>query len=172
MGYTGGSLTDLVPSPASMDDAAKRTAQRVGELLQERVTEHTPVAQPPPGHYAEWLASRHGRLPGTLKESWKVGDVTVSQAAHTYSIDVYTMDKIAPYVEWPTLPHLIVPRRPGGMLRFWDKLGNTIYATIVHHTGTKGSYMMATAIAEVALLWEAIGAEEMQAWAREQQALI
>lgn len=149
--------------------AQRRTVERVGDELHRRVVEHTPVANPPPGHEAEWLASRK-RKPGTLKDSWKVGEVTVVSGTDTISIDVYTMDPIAPYVEWPTLPHLIMPRRPGGMLRFWTKGGDTVYATIVHHTGTKGSYMLTTAIAEVAAMWQTIGAEEMNRWAHEQQA--
>lgn len=166
MGYTSTGRLAQFGDTTAMLEAQRRTVERVGALLHERVTEHTPVAKPPPGHAVEWLAARK-RAPSTLRDSWKVGEVTVELDGETMTIDVYTMDRIAPYVEWPTLPHLIVPRKPGGMLRFWDKLGNTIYATIVHHTGTKGSYMMTTALAEVAQLWQIIGAEEMQRWARE-----
>jgi hypothetical protein len=165
MGYHGGSLASF-GEPQLMRDAQKRTVERAGARLHELTIEHTPVAQPPPGHAAEWLASRK-RLPGTLRASWKLGQVTIVAGRDVMAIDVYTNDRIAPYVEWPTMPHLIVPRNPRGMLRFWDKLGNTIYATIVHHTGTKGSYMLTTALAEVAAFWQTIGAEEIARWARE-----
>jgi hypothetical protein len=150
--------------------ACRRTAERVGVVLQARVKHHTPVADPPPGHEAEWLASRK-RLPGTLRESWRVGDVQ-HVGNRQFSVDVYTEDEIAPYVEWPTLPHLIVPRRPGGWLRFWTKEGDTVYARIVHHTGTKGSYMMAIGAAETQQLWHELGVKGLEEWAAEQEALI
>lgn len=171
MGYRGGSLASL-GEEAPMLEAARRTAERVGDDLLERTKAHTPIAKPPAASVAtEWLAARK-RTPGTLRESWRVGRVTVIEAGHTYAIDVYTHDEIAPFVEWPTMPHIIVPRKAGGRLRFWNKLGATVYATIVHHTGTKGSYMLATALMEVAASWETVGVEEMRRWAVEQQAVI
>lgn len=172
MGYRATGKLANFGRTAGMEAAARRTTERVGQELLERTMRHTPVAKPPPGHEEEWLQSRHGRLPGTLRESWKVGDVTVIERGHTYSVEVYTMDRIAPYVEWPTMPHIIVPHNPSGMLRFWDRLGRTVYARIVMHTGTKGSYMLTTSLAEVAAMWETIGAEEMERWAREHQAAI
>lgn len=167
MGYSSQGSLERLADPELMRAAQRRTAERVGDRLLERTKEHTPVAKPPPGAAAEWLAARK-RAPGTLKESWKVGQVTVVLGREVMTIDVYTHDEIAPYVEWPTLPHLIIPRSPGGVLRFWNKFGKTVYATIVHHTGTKGSYMLTTALAEIAALWLEIGAEEMDRWAREQ----
>lgn len=171
MGYrSSGRLADF-GRPELLRAAQRRTVERIGDELHRRTVEHTPVAKPPPGHEAEWLASRK-RAPGTLRESWKIGEVTVNIAGEVMSIDVYTNDRIAPFVEWPTLPHIIVPHNPRGMLRFWNALGDTIYATIVHHTGTKGSYMLTTALAEVAAMWQEIGAEEMQRWAREATAAV
>lgn len=170
MGYTSqGSLARLA-DPDLMRAAQRRTVSRVGDELLHRTVEHTPVAKPPPGHEAEWLAARK-RAPGTLKESWKVGEVTVELGTETMTIDVYTHDPVAPHVEWPTRPHLI-PLMPGKTLRFWDKEGRTVFAMIVHHPGTQGSYMLTTAIAEVAVAWRSIGAEEMAEWAREQTAAI
>lgn len=168
--YRGGSLASF-GAGSPMRDAQRRTVERVGDLLLERTKAHTPIAKPPPGHEVEWLASRK-RLPGSLRESWRVGEVTIVAGDERMTIDVYTNDEIAPFVEWPTMPHIIVPRNPSGMLRFWDNLGSTIYATVVHHTGTKGSYMLTTALAEVAVLWQEVGAEEMETWARDQQALV
>lgn len=171
MGYHAtGKLADF-GRPELMRGAQRRTVERVGKELLHRTVDHTPVAKPPPGHASEWLAARK-RAPGTLKASWKVGEVTVELGGETMTIDVYTNDQIAPFVEWPTMPHIIVPRNPSGMLRFWTSLGDTVYATIVHHTGTKGTYMLTTALAEVGALWEAIGRLELEEWAREAAAAV
>lgn len=168
MGYTSHGTLEQLGNTEPMLEALRRTAERVGPVLRDRVKEHTPVAKPPnPAIAGEWLAARK-RAPGTLKESWQVGQVTVLANGRGVEIPVFTNDPIAPNVEWPTLPHIIVPKRAGGLLRFWNKLGDTIYATIVHHTGTKGSYMLATALVEMVELWQEIGAEEMERWARDQ----
>jgi hypothetical protein len=171
MGYKSIGKLENYGRPEPLIEAARRTVERSTALLRQLTHDHTPVAKPPPGHEVEWMQSRHGRPPGALKESWKVGELEVIDAGRLIRMDVYTNDPVAPYVEWPTLPHIIVPRA-GGMLRFWDQFGHTIYARIVHHTGTKGSYMLTTALAEVAVLWQEIGAEEMEKWAREQERLI
>lgn len=170
MGYRGGSLESF-GAAGPMVEAQRRTVERVGADLLERVKDHTPVAKPPPGVEAQWLAARK-RIPGTLKESWRCGRATVTLNGHTMEIDVYTHDRVAPHVEYPTMPHLIMPRKPGGMLRFWNKFGETIFARLVHHPGTQGSYMLATALAEVAASWQEIGAQEMEKWAREQAAQV
>jgi hypothetical protein len=170
MGYTSQGSLSQFGDPEALLAAARRTVERVGDDLLNRTVEHTPVAKPPPGHESEWLEARN-REPGTLRESWKCGEVTVDEGGTTFTVDVYTNDRIAPYVEWPTRPHLI-GASPGKMLRFWDSVGNTVYARLVHHPGTAGSYMLTTALAEVAANWQAIGAEEMQQWAREQTAAI
>jgi hypothetical protein len=173
MGYTQrGRLEDFGRTDLLLE-AQQRTVKRVGDLLLQRTRAGTPVAKPPANvPLDEWIKARHGRLPGTLRESWQVGEVEVDLDGTTMTIPVYTNDSIAPYVEYPTLPHLIVPRNPGGMLRFWNALGETVYATVVHHTGTKGSFMLTTALAEVAVMWQEIGRDELDRWSREQQASI
>lgn len=173
MGYTQVGKFENFGRVEPFLECQRRTVRRVGELLHERTVAHTPVAKPPPAvDLAEWIKSRKGRMPSTLKESWSLGEVIVELGGARVSIEVRTFDDIAPFVEWPTMPHIIVPKRPGGLLRFWNALGETVYATIVHHTGTKGSYMLTTALAEVALEWQAIGAEELERWARDQERLI
>lgn len=171
MGYTATGKLATFGRVEPMQRAARRTTDRVGQQLKDRVVEHTPVAKSPPGAEREWLAARK-RAPGHLRDSWKVGKRTVIVFGERFSIDVYTRDPIAPYVEWPTMPHLIIPRRPGGWLRFWNQHGGIVFARLVHHPGTKGSYMMTTALAEVAVQWQDIGDEEMAVWAREQAALV
>lgn len=166
MGYTAnGDLADLFQEEP-MVRAAERTARRVGDDLRERVRRHTPVAKPPPGAGGgEWELARH-RVPGTLRESWKVGEVVITQGGARMSIDVFTHDPVAPDVEWDTKPHEI-RAHDGGVLRYWDRHGGMVFATIVHHPGTKGVHMLATSLVEVAVSWQRIGAEEMARWARE-----
>lgn len=170
-GYTQVGSFAAFGSLDPMLEAARRTTERVGQDLLNRTVEKTPVAKPPAGHADEWLLSRH-RAPGTLKASWQVGEVTLDDGGRTFTVPVFTNDRIAPYVEWPTMPHIIVPRDPTKMLRFWNALGDTIYAQIVHHTGTRGTYMLTTSLAEVAVAWQAIGAEEMETWAEDQARLV
>lgn len=166
--HADGKLADF-GRPGPMIEAARRTVERVGADLKERVVHHTPVAKPPAASVAaEWEAARK-RAPGTLKESWKVGEVKVTVGGAHMTIEVYTDDPVAPHVEWDTQPHLIVPKNEiGGVLRYWDKEGNTVFAKVVHHPGTRGVHMMATALVEVAASWQAIGEEEMRRWSEEQ----
>jgi hypothetical protein len=166
--------------------AGRRTAERVGSDLRARVAHHTPIAHPPPGvDIAEWQASRGGRAPGTLARSWEEEPV-VARGGH-FEKSVLTHDRIAALVEWETRPHTIRPRpdrapativetgRPRGTvedgraaLRF-EGHGGVTYAREVHHPGTRGAHMMATALTEVAAFgFPAIGREEMERWAREQ----
>lgn len=167
MGYTGGRLADLWREEP-IRETARRITDRVGEDLRARVAYHTPVASPP--HFAvadEWLSERGMRYPGKLKRSWKVGQLDATIGGERMTIDVYTDDPVAPFVEWDCAPHLILPRKPGGVLRFRNRFGDVIFAKVVHHPGTRGAHMMATAIAEVAASWEAIGEEEVDRMARE-----
>jgi hypothetical protein len=176
------SFFDLAP----MENAAVRTAEREVADLHERVKGHTPVAHPPPGvDVAEWFASRKGRAPGALRESWEETPVEVD-GGHV-SGSVLTHDPNAAYVEWETKPHLIRPRADRGaasvvetgnprgtvqdgraMLRFPGQGGGPQYAREVHHPGTRGVHMMATSLVEIATSWFAIGSEELREWEREQ----
>lgn len=173
MGYSQrGSLVEMFHEEP-MVAAQKRTVRRVGDDLRRRVRAKTPIAKPPAANVAaEWAEARK-RVPGTLHESWKVGEVTVVDGGRLVSIDVYTEDPVAPHVEWDTQPHLIVPHAAGlkgrgGLLRYWDAEGGTVFARIVHHPGTRGVHMMATALVEIAASWQEIGKDEMERWSREQ----
>jgi hypothetical protein len=55
----------------------------------------------------------------------------------------------ATYVENGTRPHVIRPRRRKA-LKF-KVGGRTVFATVVHHPGTKGVHFMARAVREVGL---------------------
>jgi len=154
--------------PGPLQRAAKRMTQRVGDDLAKRVAHHTPVAKPPPGvAVGEWLQSRHGRRPGHLKGSWKVGSVKALAGGTVYTVPVYTNDPVAPHVEYLTRPHEIQAKR-GGVLRFPGKGGGWVFAKLVHHPGSIGAHMMATALVEIAATWTRIGAEEVERWSHEQ----
>jgi hypothetical protein len=169
MGYTQQGSFDTMFRDGPMERATRRTTERVGDDLRDRVKRHSPVAKPMPGVGAGTFTSeRGGRLPGTLRDSWLVGEVVVIVEGERMSIDVYTLDPVAPHVEWDTQPHLIVPKHPGGMLRYRDRHGDVVYAKVVHHPGTRGQHMMATSLVEVAVSWQEIGVEEIARWAREQ----
>jgi hypothetical protein len=169
LSYTSNAdLADLF-RPEPLDLTAYRIVERVGDDLNQRVRRHTPVATPPPGAAAEWLAARH-RRPGHARDSWKVGEVTVILGGERYSIDVYTLDPVMPHIEWDTQPHLIVPKDPNGVLRYWNRVGDRVFAKVVHHPGTRGKHMMATSLVEVAASWQRIGHEELRRWSREQVA--
>jgi hypothetical protein len=175
MGYRGGELADLAdPLERGIRRFASDATRDVGRHLRRRVRHHTPVAQETRAVRAsydsldDWIRARGGRQPGELRDSWKVGEVEVKFEAggEHRRIEVYTLDPVAPYVEWPTRPHVIVPRKPGGVLTIPTPAG-MVFATVVHHPGTEGAHMMATALTEVAADWRAIVARQ---WANETRA--
>lgn len=177
---------------APMIAALRRTTARVGEKITEGARERSPVHVPPPGQPKNY---RGDRPPGTLKGSWKTGDVdTSATVAGTprFGVDSYTEDPVAPHVEWDTKPHLIRPRKdraaasvvatgkprrggedPMARLRFINRFGQVVYAEEVHHPGTTGQHMMRDSLAHANATWVTdIGEEEMARWAREQTELM
>lgn len=155
-------LFDIGP----MRRAKRAIVQRTGEYVRDRAAYHSPVAKLPEGLSThEYIDSRGGRVPGTLKKSWRVGEVQIDLAGDIMTVEVYSLDPIAELVEFPTQPHLIVPRNAGGVLAF-PMNGRTVFATIVHHPGTKGAFMLTTALAEGEAEIERIAREEFEKWAR------
>jgi hypothetical protein len=165
-------LADLF-DVSSVDRAADRMVKRVGDYMHDRVTLHTPVANPPAGvGRAEWIEARGGRRPGRLKRSWRIGRVEryASAGGERTRIEVFTMDPVAPHVEWPTRPHLIRPRRAAGVLRFWLGAGARVFAAFVEHPGTQGSFMMGTTLAEAEIRWRVVANQELARWAAAENA--
>jgi hypothetical protein len=130
--YRGGELTDLAPPlERGVRRFATRATKKVGRELRDRVEHHTPVAKETAavrasfGTLQDWHGARGGRLPGELKRSWKIGEVEVilNASGERRRIDVYTLDPVAPHVEWDTRPHLIEPRKPGGVLTIPTEAG-------------------------------------------------
>lgn len=160
MGYVGEELVDQVPVlEAGIRRFGRSVSEAVGEDLRKRVRRHTPISKPgAPEIVASypssgaWRAARGGRRSGTLYDSWQVGEVGLLYRGDVFRVPVFTMDPVAPHVEWDTMPHLIVPKKPGGVLTIPTRTG-MVFATLVHHPGTRGAHMMATALQEVAVSW-------------------
>lgn len=167
MGYRGELLTSLAdPLERGVRRFASNAVPDVGRSLRRRVRAHTPVAHETAAVLMSypsldaWIRARGGREPGTLKDSWQIGEVEVflSGSGERRRIAVYTLDPVAPHVEWETRPHLILPKR-AKVLTIPTARGMA-YATAVHHPGTRGVHMMATALAEVAAEWRSIVARQ------------
>lgn len=83
-----------------------------------------------------------GRLRGSIKKRRKF---TVRGPGW----EVFTNVEYAPYVENGTRPHIIRPRTKKA-LRFRVG-GQTVFATIVHHPGTKAQPFLSRAVREVGI---------------------
>ena len=74
-----------------------------------------------------------GELSRSIQQS------SVIPRGDTYSGDVYSRLHYAKYVHNGTKPHIIRPRRPDGMLRFyWRKVNANVSFRSVNHPGQKG----------------------------------
>lgn len=170
MGYRGEKLASLIDD-APIHRFARRATREVGKDLQRRVRRHTPVAHGFEGEsISDFTFRRSGhRRPGTLRDSWEMGEVTFAVSAagvrEVYTVPVLTHDPVAPHVEWDTRPHIIRPKNVDGVLVF-ESEGGTVFAKLVHHPGTTGAHMLATSIAEVAVSWRRTVREEWDVTAR------
>jgi hypothetical protein len=170
MPYRGGELVDLAgPLEHGVGRFATRATREVGDDLRTRVRRHTPVAHPSAADVAsyagavDWEEARH-RRPGRLRDSWEAGDVEViSRAAGgRRRVVVFTLDPVAPHVEWDTMPHVIRPKRAKALTV--PTVGGMTLRRSVQHPGTRGQHMMARALGEVAVTWRVTVGEQ---WAVE-----
>jgi hypothetical protein len=167
--FVGGDLEDLLPSDDEIRELGLRIARRVQERLRELVVDFTPVSDDPFREYP-------GRLPGTLRRSWVLGDVDVLGRGNRISVTVETFDPVAPHVEWDTAPHLIRPKAARearaqaqgrhAYLAFRNAFGRLVFAREVLHPGTSGAHMMARALDALEAEWRVIAREEFRAWGR------
>lgn len=113
--------------------AAQRLATRSSGPMVARTTE---------------MIARHARLiaPGSMKQHIRA--ITGSGAA---PIGIVVCDHhAAVFVIHGTRPHTIVPRSPGGVLRFKPKGGgNYVFAKVVHHPGTQPNNFLLKALRSV-----------------------
>jgi len=106
----------------------------VGKWVRSKVRETTMVARIE-------APSRTGRLRNSIGDYYLGGN--------RYAIR--TKVPYARYVYFGTAPHEIVPRRPGGYLRFfWEKAGAVVYRKRVWHPGiTKPNNFLERAVDKV-----------------------
>ena len=57
----------------------------------------------------------------------------------TFTADVVIPAEYAEFVIHGTKPHVIRPRKSGGVLAFESGVGGTVYAHVVHHPGYRGN---------------------------------
>lgn len=179
MGYTQAGSFEEMYRTEPWERCMERITERCGVRLLDVAVALTPVAEVD----SDDLFSR-GRTPGTLKRSWRRGEVVLFSTG-SLSVTVENLDPIARMVEYPTRPHVIRPRadrapasvvvtgKPRGtvqdgraMLRFKVD-GHVVYAREVHHPGTHGAYMLTRALAYLAVEWREIAREEIERTARE-----
>jgi phage gpG-like protein len=77
---------------------------------------------------------------GTLARS-------ITHEVHGKTARIGTNVDYAIDVELGTRPHLIYPKKPGGMLAFyWEKVGADVVLPFVHHPGTPAQPYLAPAL--------------------------
>jgi len=92
-----------------VDELCDRLLRRGGDFLLERVRYYTPVQ-----HVDDAVEGLGGstRAPGTLQRSWKIR--FSDDSTDVLTLEVWTDDPIAEYVEWDTRPHEIRPKADRG----------------------------------------------------------
>lgn len=83
------------------------------------------------------------RAPGSMKQSIRVSIRRGPGGEFRGTVNV--RHPAALYVTGGTRPHIIRPRRPGGVLRFTVD-GQVVYARVVHHPGTKPNNFLIEAL--------------------------
>lgn len=161
-------LEDIL-NPLAPLVTGRKMAEQAGDALLLAVKARTPV------YRGELTGDQRRRRPGTLRDSIVRDRVRGLRAATSgWRVTVFTLDPIAAFVEWDTKPHLIQPRADRGAASVvatrqsrgttdngraalqWFVNGIPVYARVVHHPGTKGVHMFATAA-----LWLELSAAEL-----------
>jgi len=74
------------------------------------------------------------------------GVVVFARAAGETLVVVSFRKPYATYVHEGTRPHIIMPKKAGGVLAFyWPKAGKTVFMRQVHHPGTQGQHYLTDA---------------------------
>lgn len=165
-----GSLVDMLDV-----DLARETVLHMadvgGDWLLERAILNTPVSYT--GLALNYQGFGAARTPGTLKRRWRRGPVEpILHGMHGGArVPVENTDPIASFVEYPTAPHVIRPKLPGGVLVFrtWPT-GELVHAKVVHHPGTHGQYMLTLAVNAAEIAFDEIVRRPLEEWARRSEA--
>lgn len=59
---------------------------------------------------------------------------------------VTALPKYAKFLHEGTLPHIILPKRTGGVLKFRNRVGTIVFAKMVKHPGTKANPFLVAAL--------------------------
>lgn len=160
MPYVGGSLA-VFCDPSPTERAAKRMTDNGGDKLHDLVVQNTPVDT------------------RNLRTSWyrMARRARPTPFGMAYESVVATEVDYAPYVEHGTglwgpehKKYLIVPKKPGGTLRWTNSVGQTVFAARVMHPGSPGAYMMASSLAKMEVLYEVVQTPILRRWKVEQEA--
>jgi hypothetical protein len=66
--------------------------------------------------------------------------------------------KYAGWMEHGTRPHVIRPKRPGGLLVFfWPKAGRTVFLRSVNHPGTRPYHYLSRGYTRALTIWQSTG---------------
>lgn len=149
------------------EDAPGRAARRItdagGDRLKLNTRRNTPIDTSP-------FRDKPGRPRGALRASIHRSRIEryVSSRGSGFRVRVLTEDPAGPHVEWPTRPHWITPRRPGGALRWRDQeSGDVRFAKRVWHPGTNGVHMFALGAAKTEAQLGEIAAPALALFRRE-----
>lgn len=162
MGYQGAKLANIFPTGPAVA-TAHRLAKRGTEFMLAKTIEGTPVET------------------GELKAGWKMKPVKAGWdlLGAFFESSVYTEVEYAPYVEYPTglygpkhAKYPIRPKDPAGWLHWVGKDGKDHFAKLVMHPGSKGAFMLATAMRDTLAEFETWGKVELEGWVREMEAVI
>jgi hypothetical protein len=163
--YVGGRLAPWFRTGPN-DRFCERLAERGGKRFTEAARAMSPV-----GEYVD------GRVGGRLKAGWRELPVTRGIRMGRPSWESGTENSVhyAIYVENGTClwgpkhaKYLIVPRKPGGWLRWIDpETMEPVFARVVHHPGIKPQHITQRAAAAVELSFDSMAAPLLKEWARE-----
>lgn len=110
-----------------------------GELVKQEAQRLVGVYELPPA------GPTRARPPGTLRDSIVKRFTTTADGV---VVQVGSEDPIALIHHEGTEPHVIEPRRPGGVLVFWsDRAGAVIAVRRVNHPGTQPNRFLTEALA-------------------------
>lgn len=116
-------------------DASKfaEKTRRGLQIMAERRAKEVALAD----KYLEVIKSRTPVETGATQKSWTIHFIRNDANAVEWEINPDGREDIVGYLEIGTKPHVIVPKKPGGVLVF-DWKGKTWFLTSVLHPGTHG----------------------------------
>lgn len=95
------------------------TATKMADVFKEVIQRRTPVKS------------------GDTQRSWTI-HMHQAEDSILWEISPDNREDIVTFLEFGTKPHVILPKKPGGVLAFyWEKIGEFVFLKKVNHPGTK-----------------------------------